>query len=104
MNAMKAVYGLWANIQIGQLNKLLKPFGCRLVKKTSKDWGNAVSITAHALEAVVPKTPLTAGTAGVAGAGLLSPVTACEHVWSNGSDFAVCEKCGVQKHPEIERV
>lgn len=83
MNAMKAVYGLWANIQIGQLNKLLKPFGCRLVKKTSKDWGNAVSITAHALEAVAPKAPLTAGTAGVAGAVIEAdpdPASPLDHV------------------------
>lgn len=62
MSKMKAVFGLWADIQIGAINKLLKPYGVRLVKKTSKDWGAAVSISAHPLAAAsappAPRAPL----------------------------------------------
>lgn len=47
MKPMKAVFGLWSEIEIGQLNRLLKPFGCKLDKTTSKKWApGQVSITA----------------------------------------------------------
>ncbi len=57
MPKMKAVFGLWADIQVGSLNKLLKPYGVRLVKKTSKDWGAAVSVSAHPLGPVPAVAP-----------------------------------------------
>lgn len=44
---MKAVFGKWELIGVGDLNRLLKPFGCRLVKKTSKEWQGQVTITAQ---------------------------------------------------------
>lgn len=101
MRAMKAVYGLWADIQIGQLNKLLKPFGCRLVKKTSKDWGQAVSVTAHALEEVV----LTPPGSTLAIAGYREPCLARDHVWvePEGGSNTYCSVCGVPQ-PTLDPV
>jgi len=46
----RAVFGLWSDVRIGDLNRLLKPYGVRLVLKSSRDWGDQVSVTAHPLE------------------------------------------------------
>ena len=44
---MKALFGLWQDIKVSQINRLLKPFNVRLVMKKSRDWGAQVSVTAH---------------------------------------------------------
>lgn len=43
----RAVFGLWSDVRISDLNRLLKPYGVRLVLKSSRDWGDQVSVTAH---------------------------------------------------------
>jgi len=48
---MKALYGLWADVKVADLNRILKPHGVRLVMKKSKEWGKNVNVTAHALGA-----------------------------------------------------
>lgn len=55
---MKAVFGKWERIGVADLNRLLKAFGVRLVKKTSKEWDGQVTITAQSLDVKV--TPATA--------------------------------------------
>lgn len=50
---MKAVTGVWSAIGVSDLNRILKPHGVRLIKTTKKAWGEAVSITAHPIEAPV---------------------------------------------------
>ena len=44
---MKAVFGLWSEIKVHQINRVLRPFNVRLIIKRSRDWGDAISITAH---------------------------------------------------------
>lgn len=61
MAKQKVVFGVWANIRISDLNRLLKPHGVRLVQKTSKQWGDAVTISAHALAAKPPVVKPSAG-------------------------------------------
>lgn len=48
---MKAVYGLWADIKVSQLNRILRPFNVRLIVKKSREWDGQVAITAHAIPA-----------------------------------------------------
>lgn len=51
MGKSKALFGLWSDMKVPDLNRLLKPHGVRLVLKKSKDWGLQVSVTAHPIEA-----------------------------------------------------
>jgi hypothetical protein len=44
---MKALFGLWSDFKVADINRVLKPHGVRLVLKKSKDWGKNVSVTAH---------------------------------------------------------
>ena len=44
---MKSIFALWSDVKISQLNRLLRPFNCRLVSKGSKNWGDKVVITAE---------------------------------------------------------
>ena len=50
----KAVFGLWSDIKVSQLNRILRPFNVRLVLKTSKEWGDSVHITAQPIEVEQP--------------------------------------------------
>jgi len=54
MRKQKAVFDLWCNIRIGELNRLLKPYGVRLVLKSSREWGDQVNVTAHPIDGTVP--------------------------------------------------
>lgn len=47
---MKAVFGLWSNIKVSDLNRLLRPYNVRLVCKSSKEWGDQVAVTAQKIE------------------------------------------------------
>lgn len=46
----KALFGLWSEMKVPDINRILKPCGVRLVMKRSKDWGKSVSVTAHPVE------------------------------------------------------
>lgn len=48
----KALFGLWSEMKVPDINRILKPHGVRLVMKRSKDWGKNVSVTAHPVEQV----------------------------------------------------
>ena len=66
---MKALFGLWAEFGVKDLNRVLKPHGVRLVLKKSKEWGKNVSVTAHPVStrkprAVVAAVPPASGTNG----------------------------------------
>lgn len=54
----KALFGLWSEIRVSQLNRLLRPYNVRLVLKTSKNWGDQVAITVEAIP--VDPAPATA--------------------------------------------
>jgi hypothetical protein len=59
---MKAIFGLWGDIRVSQINRLLRPHGVRLVAKYSRDWGDQVNITAHKIEEPTkPSEPLPPG-------------------------------------------
>ena len=79
---MKAVTGVWSAIGVQDLNRILKPHGVRLVKTTKKAWGEAVSITAHRIEA---------------GAKANVPAPFCPpHDWGvTGVGATTCVACGV---------
>lgn len=47
--APKAVFGIWADLKVSQLNRLLRPFNVRLVVKGSKAWGDQVNVVAQAI-------------------------------------------------------
>lgn len=57
----KALFGLWSEMKVPDINRILKPHGVRLVMKRSKVWGKQVSVTAHPVEVVkrarAPKEP-----------------------------------------------
>jgi hypothetical protein len=55
----KSLFGLWADMRVADINRLLRPHNVRLVAKSSKEWGDRVVITAQAIEAepVAPQTP-----------------------------------------------
>lgn len=59
----KAVYGKWADIKIGDVNRLLKPFGARLVAKRSKEWAGNMVITAHPVGSARVRAPKPAAPA-----------------------------------------
>lgn len=48
----KALFGLWSEMKVPDINRILKPHGVRLVMKRSKVWGKQVSVTAHPAEVV----------------------------------------------------
>ncbi len=48
----KALFGLWSEMKVPDINRILKPHGVRLVMKRSKVWGKQVSVTAHPTETV----------------------------------------------------
>lgn len=50
----KVVFGLWSNIGVADLNRLLKTYGVRLVAKRSKEWGDQVTITAQMIDTTWP--------------------------------------------------
>lgn len=50
MPKQKAVFATWSNIGVADINRLLRPFDVRLVKKQSKEWGDQISLTAHPIE------------------------------------------------------
>ena len=52
---MKALFGLWGEFGVADLNRVLKPHGVRLVLKKSKDWGKNISVTAHAVSVRKPR-------------------------------------------------
>ena len=58
---IKALFGLWSEMRVPDINRILKPHGVRLVMKRSKVWGKQVSVTAHPVEVVkrtrAPKEP-----------------------------------------------
>ncbi len=59
---MKALFGLWGELKVSDINRILKPHGVKLVAKGSKAWGKQVTVTAHATGLVVkrvraPKAP-----------------------------------------------
>lgn len=59
---MKALFGLWGEMKVSDINRILKPHGVKLVAKGSKAWGKQVTVTAHATGLVVkrvrtPKPP-----------------------------------------------
>ena len=63
---MKTVFGLWAEIKVSQLNRILRPFNVRLVAKGSREWGDQVAITAHRIvEGPMPIQQLPSGVDGV---------------------------------------
>lgn len=47
MSKQKSVFGLWSEIRAADLNRLLKPYGVRLVVKSSRNWGDQVHVTAQ---------------------------------------------------------
>lgn len=72
---MKALFGLWSDMKVADINRILKPHGVRLVIKKSKDWGRNVSVTAHPVGAAVkrqrpPKNPPVVYPAGASVTGL----------------------------------
>ena len=44
---MKALFAVWGEIKVSDLNRILKPHGVKLVTKGSKAWGKQVNVTAH---------------------------------------------------------
>ena len=46
----KSLYGPWSAVRASDLNRLLRPFQVRLIVKKSREWGECVSVTAHAIE------------------------------------------------------
>jgi hypothetical protein len=61
----KSVFGLWAEIKVSQLNRLLRPFNVRLVVKGSKEWGDQVAITAHRIDGPFILREVPSGVDGV---------------------------------------
>ena len=66
---LKALFGLWQEMKVADINRILKPHGVKLVVKGSKAWGKQVTVTAHptgiAVKRVrVPKLPTVAPNAG----------------------------------------
>lgn len=59
---MKAVFAVWNDIKVSQLNRLLRPYNVRLVVKSSRDWGDRVTVTAHGVEP--PKAPAEGAPSG----------------------------------------
>ena len=105
MAKQKALFGRWGDMRIGAINKLLKPFGCRLVLKKSKEWGDQVSLTAHPADGVIgvirgndvpvpPSDPGARHSAGQSGAII------CEHSWSAGEPKN-CVHCGVSREAAL---
>jgi hypothetical protein len=48
---IKAVFAVWNDVRVSDLNRLLRPYNVRLVIKSSKDWGDQVHISAQPVEA-----------------------------------------------------
>lgn len=93
MPKQKALFGRWADMQVGAINKLLKPYGVRLVKKTSKEWGGQVSLTAHPVE--LPPATIKAVAAAIKNAGGAAALI-CAHSWSV-DEPQNCVRCGVSR-------
>lgn len=76
---MKALFGLYSDFGVADINRLLKPHGVRLVLKKSKDWGKNVSVTAHAVGVPTKRSRTSRQTAppvgGDAPAGAVIPST-----------------------------
>jgi hypothetical protein len=77
----KALFGLREDFKVSDFNRLLKPFGVRLVEKRSRDWGKKVNVTAHRIEGtaavvVVPAAdnPAVGNTAAPVMPGSYAPV------------------------------
>lgn len=68
---MKAIFGVGADIKVSQLNRLLRPWNVRLVAKGSRQWGDALTITAQAIE--VPAAPVIGVNVGDVSRGTGSP-------------------------------
>ena len=61
---MNMIFGLWADFKVHQFNRMLRPYNVRLVLKTSREWGEKVSITAVAIpvvNVVALRAPATMG-------------------------------------------
>lgn len=59
---LKALFGLWSDMKVADINRILKPHGVKLVSKSSKAWGKQVTVTAHpigtaAKRSRAPKVP-----------------------------------------------
>ena len=65
---MKALFGLWAEFGVKDLNRVLKPHGVRLVLKKSKEWGKQVNVTAHPITARKPRAVVVVPPANAGGA------------------------------------
>lgn len=50
----KSLFGLWSDMKVSDINRLLRPHGVRLVAKGSKEYGDAVVITAQAIADPAP--------------------------------------------------
>jgi hypothetical protein len=48
---IKAVFAVWNDVRVSDLNRLLRPYNVRLVIKSSKDWRGQVHISAQPVEA-----------------------------------------------------
>ena len=46
---MKALFCVWSEVRLSDLNRILKPHSVKLVAKGSKAWGKQVNVTAHAV-------------------------------------------------------
>lgn len=47
----KSLFGLWSDMKVSDINRLLREHNVRLVAKHSKEWGDQVAITAHSIAA-----------------------------------------------------
>lgn len=45
----RCLFARWADLKGPDLNRILKPYGVRLVVKSSRQWGEQVAVTAHPL-------------------------------------------------------
>ena len=52
---MKALFGVWAEMKVADINRILKPHKVRLVVKKSKEWGKQVNVTAHPIGPTVKR-------------------------------------------------
>ena len=62
MAKSKILKGEWGKLKAAEINRLLKPFGVRLLVKHSKNWGAEVAVTAERIPAkVLPLAPAPIG-------------------------------------------
>lgn len=43
----RSVFGLWSDISAGKLNRLLRPYGVRLVVQSKSAWGDQLLVSAE---------------------------------------------------------